>query len=374
MMVALWSVNTQTMQNVSLDARAGWLKKAIDTASGRAMEQLARIGLWPPKSYPFALFAAPEYFLAQPVAIGASHGPGSQRHIDETEKVKRLAEFQQISKSHKGMIIIPGTIAWQKPLLRSGSKQYHSKGTQKGQLKTVSRQDKATEAVNFYARRQNLQPTDRLSGQLNTATGKINAPTTQQKLDALATAGPLVNLSGVQYLARNTAYVLLDGNIIMKYNKQGDFHEVLNGHQTIHIPGKLDGRFQIRSSNDEERPIAFGIEICLDHVFQTTGKEIPHLGEVDIHIISSAQVQERQANVAVRPNGYLVHACSNSKYSGVKQMQTSWWSSSSLAPTKPLHSENVGGAPLDLWRIDLDLTRKTGSPQPSSDTARKQFY
>jgi hypothetical protein len=36
----------------------------------------------------------------------------------------------------------------------------------------------------------------------------------------------------------DTAYVLYNGEVRLKYNKQGDHHEVLDGTSTIHIPGK----------------------------------------------------------------------------------------------------------------------------------------
>jgi hypothetical protein len=156
-------------------------------------------------------------------------------------------------------------------------------------------------------------------------------------------------------MGRNTAYVLKDGRVILKYNKQGDFHEVLDGTKTIHIPGKLDGRFRIRPTNPAQRAIRFGIEVCLDHVFQTTGKEIPHLGEVVVHIISSAQVKEREGSVAIADDGYLVHACSNQAYSGVKSWGRFW----GIKDVEPFWTGTFATSPICLWEIELDL--KIGS-------------
>lgn len=363
-MVALASVNTQAMQHIDLDLRMNWLEAAIAKSYEISMQRCKASG---PLQYPFGLFVAPEYLFAY-TSLSGSHNPGDRRHLDESEKELRLQRLKEISKLHKGMIMIPGTIAWQKNFLRTGAKQYHSKGLLAGQAKTVSRQQKAIDSVNFYANRQQLAPTDRLAGPL----GATPAPTTQEKLNELAQVGPLINFSGAA-LARNTAYVLLDGEVLMKYNKQGDFHEVLNGNTAIHIPGKLDGRFQIKTTNPEERPIDFGLEICLDHVYQTTGKEIPHLGQVDIHVISSAQVQENRANLAMKTGGYLVHACSNAAYTGIKQLSSSFLFGSNLSGVTPFFKvPSFNGVPLQISEITLDLAKLTGSPQ--GEIAKRSFY
>lgn len=353
--VALWSFNTQAMQHIGLDMRMTWMQEAVERAFEVAIQQLGRVQ-YSLSEKPLGLFVAPEYFIAQPVA-GGHHGPDSRRHIEEDEKERHLTRFKQMSETCKGLVIIPGTIAWRKPLLRSGPKLLHSKGRLAGQAKTVSRQEKAVQAVKYYAERQKMQLARPLSGPLHTPLGPRPALTTQQKLDALEQAGPLLNLSDVQFLARNTAYVLYNGDVKLKYNKQGDFHEVLDGMKTIHIPGKLDGRFNIYN-DDHSRRIDFGIEICLDHVFQTTGKEIPHLGEVDIHVISSAQVSEREEFVAVRDGGYLVHACSNDNYTGVRQLNRRLFGGKSLDVEKPFEEEELNGAPLKFWQIDLDLIKR----------------
>jgi len=146
------------------------------------------------------------------------------------------------------------------------------------------------------------------------------------------------------------------------YNKQGDFHEVLDGTSTVHIPGKLDGRFEIPTTNASQRAIKFGIEVCLDHVYQTVGKETPfHYGDADIHIISSAQVRERKECVSLRHGGYLVHAWPNDAYPGVKQFGTGWLGGTSLGDANVFLAENTGH-PLRFWEIDLgDLSASKGT-------------
>jgi predicted amidohydrolase len=359
MIAALWSVPTQGMQRCSLAVRMVSLKKAVKRAYELATDRLARTHQIPLTETPYALFVAPEYFIAKP-APGGDHTLGDQRHIEESEKDVVLGGFKSISDEFKNIVLIPGTVAWRKPLIRSGAKTDHAKGPAIGQFKNVSRGEKAREALVTVANRQQPSLDSPLSGAKTLADGSLlPALTTNQKLADLANTGHLFS-TGAEYMARNTAYVLLNGNVIMKYNKQGDFHEVLQAGNTVHIPGKLDGRFQVKTSNQDFRPIDLGLEICLDHVFQTTGKEIPHLGKVDVHIIASAQVKERNENVAVKPNGYLVHACSNSAYTGVKQNKSRFILGESLDTDKVVVSEKVDGVDLLLFDMDIDLTRAMG--------------
>lgn len=107
----------------------------------------------------------------------------------------------------------------------------------------------------------------------------------------------------------------------------------------------------------------------MDHVFHTIGKEIPHLGQVDIHIIASAQ--ERAGNVAVRLNGYLVHTCSNDSFTVVKQMTWGIFSSG-LSAAKPWHDERFNGVPMKIWDIKLDLTKMSGTHQETVE--KRAFY
>jgi hypothetical protein len=369
LIVAVWSVDTQRTQNLNLLQRVTDLEGSVRRAYKLATDRCGARGL-SLGDKPFALFVAPEYLMARSVA-GGTHDPGTRRHIDESLKDILLQRYVALSDSCKGMLIVPGTIAWRKPLDRSVAKQTSSKT---GLAKPVSRYDKAISSVQFYQQRQQLGLNRPLSGPLRTG---ITAPTTQQKLDALNQAkawAPINSVFGytpneLEFMARNTAYVLQDGRVLLKYNKQGDFHEILDGTKTVHIPGRLDGRFHVRPTSPHQRQIRFGLEVCLDHVFQTTGKEIPHLGEVDVHIITSAQVRERSENVAVANGGYLVHACSNRAYSGVKGRGFF----GGLSDVRPLADELYANSPLQLWEIELDLKLAGPTIEPSTEP-RREYY
>lgn len=365
LIVALWSINTQGMQQAPLDLRWRVLKKCVEHAYELALKRLATQGL-DLNDKPFALFVAPEYLMAQPDPSGR-HAQGSRRHMDEADKDNLLQRFIALSNTCKGMLMIPGTIAWRKSLERSGWDVNHMRADhpQWGQPKTVSRYDKAIGSVQFYQQRQGFALTDRLSRALNSG---VLAPTTQQKLDALNQAKALVPHTtahgyapnDLRYMARNTAYVLLDGLVRLKYNKQADFHEIQDGTSTVHIPGKMDGRFGIQPTNPKQRGIRFGLEVCLDHAYQTTGKEIAQMGKVDVHIITSAQLPTRDANVATVDAGYVVHASSNADYTGVKSR--GWFGGNE----KPFATETISTFPLQLWQIELDLA----FVEPTPETAK----
>jgi hypothetical protein len=411
LIVALWSLNTQGMQHLPLDQRWADLKQCVELAYKLATARLYKIG-HDPNDRPLALFVAPEYLMAQPVPGGQHERhwppmpnvygfPGDRRHIDEGDKDIQVQRYINLSNTCQGMIMVPGTIAWRKPLVRSGAKLLHGNPNrpQYGQPKAVSRYDKAIGSVQSYAQRQGLGLNTGLSGSLEYSKygeSDVLAPTTQQKLNALNAAkvyGPFSSVFGylpgdLQYMARNTAYVLLDGQVICKYNKQGDFHEVLVGTDTVHIPGKLDGRFEVTpTKTPAQRPITFALEVCLDHVFQTTGKEIEHRGKVDVHIISSAQVENKEAHVAARDAGYLVHASSNKEYTRVKKRVGSWFGAwgedlnkkgwtqfGAMSDERPFWEDDVAGFPLQLYQIELDLTPLSGTVEPSPHLLGRKVF
>jgi predicted amidohydrolase len=380
MVVALWSVPTQGMQNISLDARRAALKQAVDKAYQVGTQKLASLDSSAMHSPPYGVFATPEYFIAQPIpqslllpTVRASHTVGDQRHIDEDEKERRLAEFKEISRLAKGWIIVPGTIAWRKPFQRAGAKMYHSKGSKMGQLKAESRYDKAVTQIEDYAKQMNMLASTGLSGKMNLPSDHplvrsgfattVSAPTTQTKVSSLKASkdGDMLDLRPI-HMARNTAYVLYDGDVKFKYNKRGDYHEVLDGGNTVHVPGAFDGRFQLRTSGPNavnERPIEFSIEICLDHVLNTAAREVQHYGGVDIQIITSAWVKPDEGSLSLKSGGYLAHACSNAEHTAVSKFSkgTLW---NSFTSDKPFATETVSGCPLRFWTIELDLTRMHG--------------
>lgn len=335
MIVAIWSMNTQAMQHWSVAVREKKLKAAMDEAYKEINTKL------PLTDKPAGIFVAPEYYFAEQAPDGA-HKYGDQRHLSSDQKNLLLAELKNYSEANPGVVFIPGTIAWQKTLNR----EWYSFSTN-----PLTRQQKAIQALKAYPTLVGIAINDQLSG---SSAGR-NALTTNEKLTQVGETNGLPTAPTASYIGRNTAYVFLDGEILCKYNKKGDFHEVLTNGQTVHIPGSKDGRFDIKTTNTRHRSIRCGIEICLDHVYKTAARDTPHYGEPDIHIITSASVREREASLTTKKSGYLIHACSDSSNSCVKQRQVGFFWGDSFELLKPYKKTTSGECDLNYWEIELDL-------------------
>jgi hypothetical protein len=328
MLVATWSLDTQRTQDLPLAKRMEYIEGCL----GRVKAKLSLSDA--PADAPKAMLVVPEYFLANPtvsIANLKSHFPGDKaysvsRYMEENEKDVYLAQLKQLSASFKDIVFIPGTIAWRKSLWRAP----------KGGPQT-DRDAKAVRDVKAYAQAFNMPLDRRLSGD----SGDVQAPTSQQKLDALQDFSGNKLFATTTYMGRNTAYVLYNGNIKLKYHKKGDYHEVTQGSDTVHIPGHLDGRFSI------DGKVNCSIEVCLDHVFGTSSLTKEHYGESDVHIVASAQVKLNKDSIPIKSGGYLVHACSNQEYS--KVIYNNGWFYSEPDPFA--EEPNFNGAPLRFWYI-----------------------
>jgi hypothetical protein len=118
--------------------------------------------------------------------------------------------------------------------------------------------------------------------------------------------------SSADYMMRNIAYVCLDGKVRFKYAKRGDYHEAVGANNnTVFIPGARIGAAAIEG-------ITFGFEICLDHNLGFLSKSRAG-APVQVHIVSSAAVQNKPENMPVAINGYYLHASSRDAWTEVYQ-------------------------------------------------------
>jgi len=317
----IWSINTLYIQNQPIDQRMAHL----ETALSKAWSHLDRTNDRPT---PWGMFVAPEYLFAKEVLGGGKkHVYGkTQRYLDESEKNRIVSWGEQLSEKYPQLIIIPGTVAWQKAFERTGRKVFNKSEV----MKTSSRYDKAVEGVKHYAyqvlqKQSHIGVGDILDEKISSKLFTVSALSTSEKIqqiNSLKSSGvgdsnssePVAQAEA--YMGRNTAYVLYGGKVCLKYNKMSDFHESLVDQKTtVFIPGTKRGLFSIPIEKSGGRPIDFGMEICLDHnqkVFSisNSGKA------VDIHLILSAFTSTVEGNCNVNSGGYIVHAsamddCSN---------------------------------------------------------------
>ncbi|MBP5958549.1 hypothetical protein ICA16_23015 [Pseudomonas anatoliensis] len=279
-------IDTFAQQQLSLPDRLNLLVQAL-----QQVEAYAALDDLDPKG----LLIAPEYLFCSPVQ-GGIHRAVNDRYLNEAMKTRLLEDLSRISQHFPRWIIIPGTVAWDKPLARTGAKLQHGAGKlNAGQLKTKSRPQKAQEAVERYA---NAFP-----GTVGAFDGR-DPKLHQEKIDDMVVAGYFNEPVGG--IGRNTAYVFYNGRLIHKYNKHGDFHETLGASNTTFTPGVLPGRFSITTSGPTPRELTFGLEICLDHGVGVLRND--NQAKVHVHIILSATVNFVPANGHARPDGYVLHA------------------------------------------------------------------
>lgn len=362
---AIWSRNTnQFNQTEDLGTRLFRLRAAVK----RSAEIVTSRGM---REDPQGIFLAPEYLFAEPVhAVGPRRrhsyttGAGGQqrRHVDQATKDWILTQLKELSRREgANLLLVPGTIAWYKPL--PDVKQAldivaraHARGIgQAGPSKSLEYDPVAntwvpsrapipmTATHGWKLRRLNSlavieQP--KLLHSYAQANGITDDEARQRRNNALE--------------ARNTAYVLYNGDEIFVYDKQGDFHEVLDydaNRRNIYIPGVKDGVFT-------RWGIKFGIEICLDHAIQALkghhGDESPH-----VHLISSAAVGVDSESLVIKRGGVALHACCDKSESGVWRRTTvrgeiKECTRASDDYVKFLGAEDVKGAELQTYEINLD--------------------
>jgi hypothetical protein len=339
LVVYIWSLDT-TLQTDSLDARKANLKTALETAYGDLPSRSDGIS-------PRGLFIAPEYLFAKDAPSGV-HGIGSQRQLEEVDKDALVEYMKNLSDTMKGLLIVGGTVAWRKPFDRPEGRRQHSKGALIGTDK-LTRTEKARTAIDAYANLvfQNTSDphTEDLSADWQQSGGGLKtAQTSKDKIDEIWAAS-VFDGGPAGYVGRNTAYVLLDGNVLLKYNKRGDFHEVLVGDGTVFVPGIFDGRFEVTTAEQPPRTIQFGLEICLDHAVGVLRRTVVPKGRVDVQLITSAAVAVEPKHVAVKNQGYLVHASSVKAYCKVQQICP--------ALTDVLPSAKDAGDTLTVYVLDL---------------------
>ncbi len=269
--------------------------------------------------------------------------------MSEEEKDLALQHLIGLSARNPDLVIIPGTVAWKKPFARLGGKRYQggragigidavdrvlARFDLCGALKPVSRAAEAQQSIQTAANRQGVALADPLSGPI----GATNAPASQDKLNAM------VGMNEDQtYMARNTAYVLYAGGLRLKYHKNGDFHEVLDGAQTIHIPGTYSGAAPVGN-------LVFGLEICLDHAIGILQPDGGPFGRPHLHVISSAAVQRISQHTVTRPGGYLLSPCCNDAWSGVWRHRPD----GSFTRLASFRTVPIGGDPLRFYQIYLN--------------------
>ncbi len=234
-----------------------------------------------------AFFVAPEYYFASP-KMGKwsdSQDRFRGRPIEQRDKETLQAQLLKLSEQYPDIVLVPGTIAWRKPLDRPAGetlKKNPVTGLRTGIAKTTDR--RAKNVVRLGAStdhtgglRKAAPPlVDAIDDCINNdfynlgtdfnnlvAGGKPAADAFWELVDDVLYDKPFLkqlitdyNLPASCYstipritkkataaggaathMMRNTAYLLYGGRVRFKYNKMGDFHECIGDRSTVFVSG-----------------------------------------------------------------------------------------------------------------------------------------
>jgi hypothetical protein len=367
----------------AIDARIAGMRKCLEKLKARvdskniSASQAIR-----------GIFAAPEYSFQKPNALGYN-GVDARYYghsLKQEQKEHAVAKLQELSRDFPTILMVPGTVAWKKPLDRAGTearKRDPLTGQRTGPLKTLGRREKAIAQMDRYAPSGraittyytiNITPAvkDAIKAYLtdegyDDSDGNVDIIKDDPKAfrDALddyyaepdrdtllglfdkipGQAKKKKRLATATSMMRNTAFVLLDGRVRFKYNKVGDYHEAIGDHgDTVFVNGDMVGLGTIHG-------IRFGFEICLDHALGTLSqliKQTPGGTRPDVHIVVSDKVSNVNKNMKPREGGYFLHASTDDAATGVYKHS----SSGKSARTDFAHT-TVLGDPLHFYQIRL---------------------
>lgn len=353
----VWSVDTEilrngngdnALRNHSINDRLRLLRSVVDEAYALGTTAWRLEPIEERTKLMFLVFTAPEYLFAY---------SDRQHLITEEQKQEVVRTLQAISNEYPLMVMIPGTIAWKKPLVRGGAKRYHGGDPKKP--KTVSRFDKFAHRMavdeetllqtvpDFVQRTINNAPSLNMKQYYFGRKEEMKQERAEDIHRDATRAVTQVDKNWMTepercYLARNTAYAFHAGREVGRYHKRGNFNEVYasesDGGYVVFMPG---GTGPGKGDRFTVGGIRFGIEVCADHeagYFAIGGGQLPHL-----HVVLSAKVRLDPTHAAMVPGGYLIHACSDVALSGV------------------LEHKSTGGHPIDPIDSDRNNSQTLGT-------------
>ncbi|MCG8684370.1 MAG: hypothetical protein MI892_05820 [Desulfobacterales bacterium] len=241
------------------------------------------------------IFVAPEYMFA------FGDGTGHPRGVPDYMKDRILKSLKELSRKHDGIVLIPGSIAWNTSVTGRGTANISAGGN-------LSVSEITAELPIIEAKR--LWADARVMDQVGRDADRGARKTARSDL--------LKNTGGNRRLQKNSVPVFHNGKLVCIQDKASDYHESSRPSH-LHVSVPHPGTFEIRT---HKGPLRIGVEVCLDHNIGAlrraiaAGAATPH-----IHAIASAAVVPNADHFQATQNGGLViHASSQPAFMGTWRM------------------------------------------------------
>lgn len=268
------------------------------------------------------IFVAPEYLFSHSDGVAASRG------VSDFVKDRIVEKLGALSKKYDGIIIIPGSIAWETGIMGKGVANIMM-GGKLGQ-KELAKPIPIMEAKKHWG---DVALADKVGAMVDRGVVKI------AKYDDAKLKGEQDKVK----LQKNTVVILHNGKVLGEYSKASDYKESKLD-RVLHVPEPYPGLFTIKTHKGD---LAIGLEVCLDHNCDTLGDWVRAKGvRPNLHVVCSAAVDPK--NVWVKPGGWFLHASS-------KPQNTQILDSNKVEATDGAQSAGLAMQGLLLWLLTVQL-------------------
>lgn len=313
--VAIWSVNTlrHSWFRLANDVKLNLTERAV-----RKLHQDTRFQALVTGGAAMAgIFVAPEYLFAD---MTSNEG----KQIEDLDRWLISTTLTRLSNDYRRMLVLPGTIAYRHQV-RTRLDAREALDLMRQQLTTLQAPTMSWHVARTWrgARidRWKVQHEEEVTGH-------------RQKIERFEKA--IVGLRRKTiYAARNTAFGLFDGQLVMTYHKRGEVGEVTGQDAPVFfVNGNRPGACTVGG-------VRFGLEVCKDaNDGYLSGTGLPGL---DVHVVLSASVETRDIRKA--PGTVLIHACQIQAQSDISRRDD--------VAVAAYANHRVGGWRLDLYQVDI---------------------
>jgi hypothetical protein len=324
------------------------------------------------------IFVAPEYTFATRLAgfVDPVTGKHRGRSLHAGTYDRLMSELAALSRSFPRVLIIPGSIAWKKPIDQAELARRVSYYIDREAYKPKLSGDALTRALKGTWKRSTEDdgvydtnqiekfkldmgrdmpteeiPDSRLSYyeknypdwyKYMVVVAEYEAAGLYEAAHAAAVRAG-ADTGNITHMMSNTAHAFLNGNVVFSYHKQGNWQEELGDASVVYAPGGRSGVATIEE-------YTFGLEVCRDHRFGVLRQQLRPGRSIDVQIVISDWVRNTPNNVMAREGGFFIHSSTDLSQAGVWKVENG-----KLVQAPGLGQGNVGSSPLIHWQMDIDV-------------------